>query len=116
MVHIGRFITDMIILVCVVVFYLRIVDVSAVPFLNILTLPFYDSLIQRILIVALGVFFAIDSLIFGPPPIFNTVIVFGASTLILANYGLGIIFAIITFVLLGSISRIFRRAEVLKKK
>jgi len=116
MVHLGRFVTDMIILVCVVVFYLRIVNVSAVPLLNALTLPFNNPLFQRILIVALAVFFVIDSLIFGPPPIFNTVIVFGASTLILANYGLGIIFAIITFVLLGSISRIFRRAEVLKKK
>ena len=109
MVHLGRIITDIIVLLGIIAIYFNFIDISGVGFLYNTIFPFYNTTIQMILIVVFVIFLAIDSLYFGPPPIINALIVIVLSSLILSNYGLGIIFGVITFILLGSISRIFRR-------
>jgi len=109
MVHLGRIITDVVILLGILAIYFNVIDTSGVGFLYNTVLPFYNQTVQIILIIVLVAFFAIDSLYFGPPPIFNIILVIVLSSLILSNYGLGILFGILTFILLITISRLFRR-------
>ena len=108
MVHIGRLITDIIVFGGVLSIFFKVIDISEIGFLNNTNLPFNISINPIIFIVGLAVFFVVDFMYLGPAPLVNSLLVLVLSTLALSNFGLGIMFGLLTFILLNTIGKIIR--------
>ncbi len=103
-IHFGKLITYVVVFAGILGISYNLIDISAVPFLDKTQFSF-DLPNKTIFIAGLAIFFLLDLLYVSFPPIFTILAVIVLSTSITSNYGLGILFGLVTYVLLRTIGK-----------